>query len=440
MARTRAAEHSAGGDGLGGAAHPLPPPHPLRLVQAAVAGDDLHHVTRQAAEACGRAVAITLPAFGSPVHWPQAGAHPTPTQLRQLLDYAGALAADRPAALPDDVVDAVPVRVGQDVVGVVAALGPALGPTVGPAHGPTLGPAHGAALGPALGSGDVSVHAWLSAAAAAAAITTLIRGSGALDAAGARRSLLAGLELNPPADVAGLLAHGRRLGVDLSHGAVGLCALHTAGQVDLDGVAGGALFAEVGAERLLGLIPLAVDGAEGLATEIVGSLRASGAVAASSVPRRTPEQLQEALVEAAVLAELGLAFAEAADATAAADSFGAAEQETYRLLLGVLMRSPAELVQLRGRTVGELQRYDTLHDTELLSTLGAFFAHHGSTTETAEAMSLHRHTVGYRLARVQEVAGLSPYESDGRERLSLGLKADRILVAESERLARTRPG
>ena len=66
---------------------------------------------------------------------------------------------------------------------------------------------------------------------------------------------------------------------------------------------------------------------------------------------------------------------------------------------------------------------------ELLATLSAFLAHHGSTSETAEAMGLHRHTVGYRLARVHEVSGLSPYESDGRERLSLGLKAHQILDA-----------
>jgi DNA-binding PucR family transcriptional regulator len=45
-------------------------------------------------------------------------------------------------------------------------------------------------------------------------------------------------------------------------------------------------------------------------------------------------------------------------------------------------------------------------------------------------MRLHRHTVGYRLSRVHEVSSLSPYESDGRERLSLGLKAQQILDAE----------
>jgi purine catabolism regulator len=76
-----------------------------------------------------------------------------------------------------------------------------------------------------------------------------------------------------------------------------------------------------------------------------------------------------------------------------------------------------------------LSAYDARHDTELLATLQAFLAHHGSTTETAEALNFHRHTVGYRLARVHEVSGLSPYESDGRERLSLGLKAHHILQA-----------
>src|SRR3984957_8655647 len=116
-----------------------------------------------------------------------------------------------------------------------------------------------------------------------------------------------------------------------------------------------------------------------------------------------------------------------------------AHEETYRLLVGVLIREPDEVAQLRSSTIAALERYDELHDTELLATLEAFLAHHGSTTETAEAMSLHRHTVGYRLARVQEVSGLSPYETEGRERLSLGLKANRIMLAENRRAGRVRP-
>jgi DNA-binding PucR family transcriptional regulator len=112
---------------------------------------------------------------------------------------------------------------------------------------------------------------------------------------------------------------------------------------------------------------------------------------------------------------------------------GSADEETYRLLAGVLLHNPGELEALRERTIAPLESYDASHETELVATLERFLSHHGSTTDTAEAMQLHRHTVGYRLARIHEVCGLSPYESDGRERLSLGLKARRLLVAQARR-------
>ena len=131
-----------------------------------------------------------------------------------------------------------------------------------------------------------------------------------------------------------------------------------------------------------------------------------------------------------LLAELACA----PDAASAGFAAFAGQEETYRLLIGVLLRDPGEVEQLRASTISPVLAYDAEHDTELLVTLATFLAHHGSTTETAEAMTLHRHTVGYRLSRVQEVSGLSPYESDGRERLSLGLKAEQILAAD-ERLS-----
>jgi DNA-binding PucR family transcriptional regulator len=112
------------------------------------------------------------------------------------------------------------------------------------------------------------------------------------------------------------------------------------------------------------------------------------------------------------------------------------EADTYRLLIGVLLHNPEELRALRASTIAPLEQYDALHDTDLAVTLENFLAHHGSTTDTAEAMQLHRHTVGYRLTRIQEVSGLSPYESEGRERLSLGLKARRILLADAGRARR----
>ncbi len=110
---------------------------------------------------------------------------------------------------------------------------------------------------------------------------------------------------------------------------------------------------------------------------------------------------------------------------------------TYRLLVGILLRDPAELQRLCDETISPLRAYDAHHGTELVETVREFLVNDGSTIETAAAMSLHRHTVGYRLARVQEVSGLSPYESEGREQLGLGIKAEQILSA-NERVRNTR--
>jgi hypothetical protein len=415
MARARSLENGAHGIGNGGAASAAPPANPLTIVEAAVAGDDLTGVARSAAGALSCGVAIALPAFGPPAQWPK----DTPEEtLRIVLDYAGRLVAERAAALPPELSDAVPVRLGRQVVGVVAALAPAGG---------------AAAAGGAPGNGHAQAeqHAWLEAAAAAAAVTALMRESGESDPLSGRRAFLQMLELHGSADAETLLAGAGRLGHDLSHGAVAICALLDPQRPMPEGLLESeALIAEVSAGRLLALVPLGADGGEAMAAALLERLQDDGARAVASAPRRDPGALPEALREAGVLLELEL------DSRALLR----AQEDTYRLLTGVLLHTAEELTQLRTSTIAGLEQYDSDHDTELLRTLEAFLQHHGSTTETAEAMSLHRHTVGYRLARVQEVSGLSPYESDGRERLSLGLKADRILLADNRRLERSRPG
>ncbi|HEX8976216.1 MAG TPA: helix-turn-helix domain-containing protein, partial [Solirubrobacteraceae bacterium] len=172
--------------------------------------------------------------------------------------------------------------------------------------------------------------------------------------------------------------------------------------------------------RLLGLAPA---GAPHHGEAVARRLRELGMTVAVSALRRDPGTLHEAIREAELLLELaGLPSVPLAG-----------QEETYRLLIGVLLRDPEELEQLRASTISPLADYDQRHDTDLLATLQAFLTHDGSTTETAEAMALHRHTVGYRLSRVHEVSGLSPYESDGRERLSLGLKAHQIITAAVRR-------
>jgi len=272
------------------------------------------------------------------------------------------------------------------------------------------------------GSGDASTAsaddpAWLEAAAAAAAVTRLMRTPD--EESGSPQALVQALVVGPPDDVGALVEQGRRVGCDLAAGGIAICIRGERAFEFLP--VGAGLVAELGRKRAVALLPLPGErGAGGLADRA----RAAGLEVGVSAPRRQPAVLHEAVREAMLLAELACA----------PDGAFAGQEETYRLLIGVLLRDPHELEQLREHTISPLVAYDAEHDTELLGTLGTFLARHGSTTETAETMRLHRHTVGYRLSRVQEVSGLSPYESDGRERLSLGLKAAQILAAD-ERLS-----
>jgi hypothetical protein len=305
---------------------------------------------------------------------------------------AGSGIVPAPAPAPASIAEAVPVRIGDQVVGIVAA-----------------------------GAGGASAErrAWLEAAAAAASVTALIRDAPGSDSG---QALVAEVAAGPPADLPGVLARARRLGVDLSAGGVALSARGGSpkGAPVPDGHA--VLVAALGAGRVVALGPVTPveDDLAGLSA-LAATLRARGMVVAISAPRRDLALLHEAVREAELLAALG----------GAEDCAPNGHDETYRLLIGVLLRDRAELEQLRDSTVFPLADYDARHDTELLPTLRAFLAHDGSTTETADALALHRHTVGYRLSRVQEVSGLSPYESDGRERLSLGIKAHQILDADS---------
>ena len=386
---------------------------PLTLVAGAVAGGDLLSVAMMAAQALSRPVVIAIPALGRPVVAPL-DALPQP-DTAAILEHAGAVMAGINGSVPDAIAEAVSVQIGDQVVGIVATAR-AVSPTPGAA---TSWPEQ---------------RAWLEAAAAAASVTAVIRETHDASAADSAQALLTELAAAPPEDVANFLARARRLGHELSSGAVAICAWRppetngdrSPASVDAAPVlpaspGAGALVASRAGGRLLALTSLS-DG-EPDPEELARQLRSNGFLVCLSAPRRDPGLLHEAVIEAELL--VGLA------APAAAPSAG--QDETYRLLIGVLLRDRQELEQLRDHTITPLADYDIRHDTELLPTLRAFLTHDGSTTETAEAMRLHRHTVGYRLARVHEVSGLSPYESDGRERLSLGIKADQILEAERRR-------
>ncbi len=136
-------------------------------------------------------------------------------------------------------------------------------------------------------------------------------------------------------------------------------------------------------------------------------------------------------------AELPRAASEAllAANVAEGDSEGAplAFEQTgaYRLLLSAMSENPTELQRFYAETVEPLVAYDEQYETDLVRTLETFLEADGNVAGTAQRLFTHRHTIYYRLERVRELSGLDVSSSDGREKLSLGLKAMRVLGLSS---------
>ncbi len=115
------------------------------------------------------------------------------------------------------------------------------------------------------------------------------------------------------------------------------------------------------------------------------------------------------------------------------------ETGTYRLLLPY-MSDPAELKGFYEQTVKPLVSYDEQYETDLLGTLATFLDCDANVNATAARLITHRHTIRYRFERVRELTGLDVSSTDGREKLSLGLKAMRVLAIPAPRGPATEPG
>jgi DNA-binding PucR family transcriptional regulator len=182
--------------------------------------------------------------------------------------------------------------------------------------------------------------------------------------------------------------------------------------------------ADVGAEVVV-LVPTgdeaaAERAAEGVLREMQASLpghtfaigRSRTAAGAAEVARAGSEALLAANVAEGDPERPILAF----------DETGA-----YRLLLPAMSEDPAELQRFYAETVEPLVAYDEQYETDLVQTVEAFLDADGNVAGTAQRLFTHRHTIRYRLERVRELSGLDVGSTDGREKLSLGLKAMRVL-------------
>jgi sugar diacid utilization regulator len=101
----------------------------------------------------------------------------------------------------------------------------------------------------------------------------------------------------------------------------------------------------------------------------------------------------------------------------------------YRMLSSVT--DPAGIEEFMNEQLGPLMDYDKKHHSSLLLTLARYFDSGCNYDEAAEALSVHRNTLKYRVKRIGELLGRDP--QDGEARLDLHLAIKIWLTLESLR-------
>jgi sugar diacid utilization regulator len=256
------------------------------------------------------------------------------------------------------------------------------------------------------------------------------------------------------ADRADLIARGKELGIDLSQGsAVIVVRAHARAPVEDDwrrrllavagrgarSVAPGAIAVpgEGEASTVLILVPAADANATrrvsaSVLRELESGLTGFTFTVGRSRRAEDPRDLQRAGNEAMLAANVVEGEPEVFDLDFEATG-------TYQLLLPY-MSDPAELKRFYEETVRPLVAYDEQYETDLLGTLATFLDCDANVNATASRLITHRHTIRYRFERVRELTGLDVQSTDGREKLSLGLKAMRVLGIAAPRGPATEPG
>lgn len=133
-------------------------------------------------------------------------------------------------------------------------------------------------------------------------------------------------------------------------------------------------------------------------------------------------------------AETGRAYREAQTALQVSQRLGETgnvasfdDMGIYKLLLSAMEEDPEEVQNFYDETIARIVKYDAEHKTDLVRTLETFLNNNRSIAVTSEAMFTHRHTIRYRLGRINDLTGLDVNKSEDQEKLGFGLKAMRLL-------------
>jgi len=104
---------------------------------------------------------------------------------------------------------------------------------------------------------------------------------------------------------------------------------------------------------------------------------------------------------------------------------------TYRLLLS--MTEPDALRAFADALLAPLDAYDAEHGGELLASLQAFLQHNARWETAASQLYVHRHTLRYRMRKVEELTGRDLTNSFDRMEFWLALRARDLLAASPDR-------
>jgi purine catabolism regulator len=150
---------------------------------------------------------------------------------------------------------------------------------------------------------------------------------------------------------------------------------------------------------------------------LAGERRTVRAAVSNSAPL---EALRRSFHEARCALEVGSLANGSSAAVACADDLGA-----YRLLLS--LQEDDGLRQYCDDVLGPIERSRTGHGDELLRSLEAFLEHNGSWEAAARALFCHRHTLRYRMSRVEELTGRRLDRAENRIEFWLALRGRELL-------------
>ena len=150
-------------------------------------------------------------------------------------------------------------------------------------------------------------------------------------------------------------------------------------------------------------------------------LAADGRTVRAAISHSAPVQaLRRSFHEARCALEVGALANGSASAVASADDLGA-----YRLLLS--LQDDDGLRQYCEDVLSPIERTRGGNGDELLRSLEAFLEHNGSWEAAARALFCHRHTLRYRISRIEELTGRRLDRVENRIEFWLALRGRELL-------------